>query len=40
MKKGYAVLVILLLTLLSCRKSNDPYPFANSKRTKLVDAFV
>ena len=36
MKKGYAVLVILLLTLLSCRKSNDPYPFANSKRTKLV----
>ena len=36
MKKGYAVLIILLLTLLSCRKSNDPYPFANSKRTKLV----
>ena len=37
MKKGYALLIILLLALVSCEKKwVDPYPFENGKRSKLV----
>ena len=37
MKKGYALLIILLLVLTSCEKEwVDPYPFENGKRSKLV----
>lgn len=36
MKKGYVLLIALLLTLVSCEKNIDPYPFENGKRSKLV----
>ena len=37
MKKGYALLIVLLLALVSCEKKwVDPYPFENGKRSKLV----
>ena len=40
MKKGYVLLVILLLAFTSCKKllgiRNDPYPFENGNRSKLV----
>jgi hypothetical protein len=37
MKKGYALLITLLLVLASCSKYDiDPYPFENGKRSKLV----
>ena len=36
MKKGYVLLITLLLALVSCEKNVDPYPFENGKRSKLV----
>jgi hypothetical protein len=40
MKKGYVLLVILLLAFTSCKKvlgiRDDPYPFENGKRSKLA----
>ena len=37
MKKGYVLLITLLLVLVSCEKKwVDPYPFENGKRSKLV----
>ena len=36
MKKTVSILFIIVILGASCRKSNDPYPFENGKRSKLV----